>query len=50
MTAIRNNRHRRASNILFVLYVLIGVAYLLEIHNPHVMGVLHIAAGVAYLL
>ena len=50
MTAIRKNRHRLASIILFVLYVLIGIAHLLEVHDPCLMGGLYIAAGVAHLL
>jgi hypothetical protein len=39
-----------ASIILFVLYVSIGLAHLLEVHNPRLMGGLHVAAGLAHLL
>jgi hypothetical protein len=38
------------SIILFVLYVSIGLAHLLEVHNPRLMGGLHVAAGIAHLL
>jgi hypothetical protein len=39
-----------ASIILFTVYISIGVAHLLEVHNPRLMGGRHVAAGIAHLL
>jgi hypothetical protein len=50
LAGCRKRLRHLASVILFVIYVTIGTAHLLEVNNPRVMGGLHIAAGVAHLL
>jgi hypothetical protein len=50
LAGCRTQLRRLASIVLFVIYVTIGTAHLLEVHDPRLMGGLHIAAGVAHLL